>query len=33
VKHKGRVEEEPNALIVDFANKLIGGGVLLNGCV
>jgi poly(ADP-ribose) glycohydrolase len=33
VSDTGRIEDVPNALHADFANKYIGGGVLSGGCV
>lgn len=29
----GLIEDEKNAIQVDFANKFLGGGVLTHGCV
>lgn len=33
VKDLGFIEDEANHLQVDFANKMIGGGVLGRGCI
>ena len=29
----GKIEEQRNCFHVDFANKVLGGGVLQKGCV
>lgn len=33
IKSEGKMEDEHGALLVDFANKSIGGGVLGDGSV